>query len=52
MTIFHGQNAAVCAPAILLVDGDPSVNIGDTLSIRAAWRQGTQLAVELAGARA
>jgi alpha-D-ribose 1-methylphosphonate 5-triphosphate diphosphatase PhnM len=36
----------------VLVDGDASVNIGDALSIRAVWRQGTRLALEPAGARA
>ena len=29
---------------LLLVDGDPTTNISDTLSIRAVWRQGVQLA--------
>jgi imidazolonepropionase-like amidohydrolase len=28
---------------LLLVDGDPTTNISDTLSIRAVWRQGVQL---------
>ena len=31
------------ARADLLVDGDPTTNISDTLSIRAVWRQGVQL---------
>jgi len=31
---------------LLLVDGDPTTNISDTLSIRAVWRQGTQLATQ------
>ncbi len=28
---------------LLLVDGDPTTNISDTLSIRAVWRQGVQV---------
>lgn len=28
---------------LLLVDGDPTTNISDTLSIKAVWRQGTKL---------
>jgi imidazolonepropionase-like amidohydrolase len=28
---------------LVLVDGDPTTNIGDTLSVRAVWRQGTLL---------
>ena len=31
---------------LLLVDGDPTTNISDTLSIRAVWRQGTQLVTQ------
>lgn len=30
---------------LLLVDGDPTKNIGDTLSIQAVWRQGTRVAI-------
>ena len=37
---------------LVLVDGDASGNIGDTLSVRAVWRQGTRLALEPVGARA
>jgi imidazolonepropionase-like amidohydrolase len=35
---------------LILVDGDPTVNIGDTLSVRAVWRQGTRRALEPVGA--
>jgi len=31
---------------LLLVDGDPTTNISDTLSIRAVWRQGTQIVTQ------
>ena len=48
----RGRIRAGLRADLVLADGDASVNIGDTLSIRAAWRQGTQLAVEPAGARA
>ena len=27
----------------LLVDGDPTVNIGDSLSIKSVWRRGIKL---------
>jgi alpha-D-ribose 1-methylphosphonate 5-triphosphate diphosphatase PhnM len=29
---------------LVLVDGDPTTTINDSLSIRAVWRQGTRLA--------
>jgi imidazolonepropionase-like amidohydrolase len=32
---------------LLLVDGDPTTNISDTLSIRAVWRRGTRLATQM-----
>ncbi|MEY9849556.1 imidazolonepropionase-like amidohydrolase [Streptacidiphilus sp. BW17] len=35
---------------LLLVDGDPTADMGDTLSVRAVWRQGVPLAVESARA--
>ncbi len=31
---------------LLLVDGDPTTNISDTLSIRAVWRRGVQLTTQ------
>ena len=31
---------------LLLVDGDPTINISDTLSIRAVWRQGALLTTQ------
>jgi imidazolonepropionase-like amidohydrolase len=31
---------------LLLVDGDPTTNISDTLSIRAVWRGGAQLSTQ------
>jgi hypothetical protein len=37
---------------LVLVDGDATVNIGDTLSIRALWRQDARLALEPVGVRA
>ena len=48
----RGRIRAGLRADLVLVDGDASVNIGDTLSIRAVWRQGTRLAVEPADARA
>jgi imidazolonepropionase-like amidohydrolase len=36
---------------LLLVDGDPTTNISDTLSIRAVWRRGVQLNTQKRGAR-
>jgi imidazolonepropionase-like amidohydrolase len=33
---------------LLLVDGDPTTSISDTLNTRAVWRRGTQLATNLA----
>ena len=32
---------------LLLVDGDPTTNIADTLSIRAVWRRGVQLIAQM-----
>ncbi|WP_425954847.1 amidohydrolase family protein [Xylanimonas sp. McL0601] len=37
---------------LLLVDGDPTTTISDTLNTRAVWRRGTRLAGETAGASA
>ena len=48
----RGRIRAGLRADLVLVDGDACVNIGDTLSIRAVWRQGTRLAQESAGARA
>jgi imidazolonepropionase-like amidohydrolase len=48
----RGRIRAGLRADLLLVDGDPTENIGDTLSVRAVWRQGIRLAVEPAGARA
>jgi imidazolonepropionase-like amidohydrolase len=47
----RGRICAGLRADLVLVDGDPSVNIGDTLSVRAVWRQGTRLALEPVGAR-
>jgi imidazolonepropionase-like amidohydrolase len=38
----RGRIAAGARADLLLVDGDPTVNIGDTLSIRAVWRRGVR----------
>jgi adenine deaminase len=48
----RGRIQAGLRADLVLVDGDATVTIGDTLSMRAVWRQGTRLAVEPAGARA
>jgi imidazolonepropionase-like amidohydrolase len=48
----RGRIQAGLRAHLVLVDGEPTVTIGDTLSIRAVWRQGTRLAVEPAGAHA
>jgi imidazolonepropionase-like amidohydrolase len=47
----RGRIRAGLRADLVLVDGDPTEDIGDTLSIRAVWRQGTRLTVEPAGAR-
>jgi imidazolonepropionase-like amidohydrolase len=39
----RGRIAAGLRADLLLVDGDPTVTIGDTLSIRAVWRRGVRL---------
>ena len=39
----RGRVAPEARADLLLVDGDPTTNISDTLSIRAVWRQGVQL---------
>ena len=39
----RGHIAPGARADLLLVDGDPTTNISDTLSIRAVWRRGTQL---------
>ena len=41
--IDRGRVAPGLRADLLLVDGDPTTNISDTLSIRAVWRQGVQL---------
>lgn len=38
----RGRVEEGCRADLLLVDGNPTVNIGDTLSIRAVWRQGVR----------
>jgi cytosine/adenosine deaminase-related metal-dependent hydrolase len=48
----RGRIRAGLRADLVLVDGDACVNIGDTLSIRAVWRQGTRLALEPVGASA
>ena len=48
----RGRIRAGLRADLVLVDGDPTVTIGDTLSVRAVWRQGTRLVLEPAGARA
>jgi imidazolonepropionase-like amidohydrolase len=48
----RGRIRAGLRADLVLVDGDPTVTIGDTLSVRAVWRQGTRLALEPAGAPA
>jgi imidazolonepropionase-like amidohydrolase len=39
----RGRIASGALADLLLVDGDPLTNIGDTLSIRAVWHRGVQL---------
>ncbi len=39
----RGRVAPGARADLLLVNGDPTMNISDTLSIRAVWRQGVQL---------
>jgi imidazolonepropionase-like amidohydrolase len=39
----RGRIVAGARADLLLVDGDPTTNISDTLSIRAVWRRGVQL---------
>jgi imidazolonepropionase-like amidohydrolase len=39
----RGRIAPGARADLLLVDGDPTVNIGDTLSLRAVWRRGARL---------
>jgi imidazolonepropionase-like amidohydrolase len=39
----RGRIAAGARADLLLVDGNPTTSIGDTLSIRTVWRQGVQL---------
>ena len=41
----RGRIAPGARADLLLVEGDPTANIGDTLSIRAVWRRGAQLAI-------
>jgi len=40
----RGRVAEGLRADLLLVDGDPSHNISDTLNTRAVWRRGTRLA--------
>jgi imidazolonepropionase-like amidohydrolase len=40
----RGRIAEGLRADLLLVDGDPTSNIGDTLNTRAVWRRGTRLA--------
>jgi imidazolonepropionase-like amidohydrolase len=42
----RGRVQEGCRADLLLVDGNPTANIGDTLSIRAVWRQGVRLALD------
>ncbi|MEV6877804.1 amidohydrolase family protein [Amycolatopsis sp. NPDC051128] len=39
----RGRIAEGLRADLLLVDGDPTTNIGDTLDIRAVWRRGSRL---------
>jgi imidazolonepropionase-like amidohydrolase len=48
----RGRIQAGLRADLVLVDGDACVNIGDTLSVRAVWRQGTRHALEPVGVRA
>lgn len=47
----RGRIAPGLRADLLLVAGDPTTTIGDTLSVRAVWRQGTRLALEPVAAR-
>jgi imidazolonepropionase-like amidohydrolase len=47
----RGRIRAGLRADLVLVDGDACVNIDDTLSIRAVWREGTRLAHESVGVR-
>lgn len=40
----RGRVAEGLRADLLLVDGDPTTDIGDTLNTRAVWRRGTRLA--------
>jgi imidazolonepropionase-like amidohydrolase len=40
----RGRVREGCRADLILVDGNPTTTIGDTLSIRAVWRQGVRLA--------
>ncbi|MDR3574388.1 MAG: amidohydrolase family protein [Anaerolineaceae bacterium] len=42
----RGRIAPGARADLLLVDGDPTTRIADTLSIRAVWRQGAQLTAQ------
>ncbi|WP_201749931.1 hypothetical protein [Micromonospora sicca] len=37
----RGRIAAGLRADLLLVDGDPTTRIGDTLNLRTVWRRGT-----------
>jgi imidazolonepropionase-like amidohydrolase len=41
----RGRIAVGARADLLLVDGDPTTNISDTLSIRAVWRRGSRLVI-------
>lgn len=43
----RGRIAAGARADLLLVDGDPTTNISDTLSIRSVWRGGNQLTTDV-----
>ncbi len=42
----RGRIARGARADLLLVDGDPTVDIADTLSIRAVWRRGARLVIQ------
>jgi imidazolonepropionase-like amidohydrolase len=48
----RGRIRAGLRADLVLVDGDPTTHIADTLSVRAVWRQGTRLGLEPVGMRA
>lgn len=42
----RGRVAQGLSADLLLVDGDPTGDMGDTLSVRAVWRHGVRLALD------